>query len=491
MKSRDLTNTAIDAARENMQKALKDNDSEAFGEAMNQMMNAIADDIKEDVQKSAEEAREQKDSEILASRGVHQLTSKEKEFYQKFGESINAKDPKQALSNLNLVFPETVINSVFEDLRSNHPLLSKIDFMPTGAAVKMIMNTNGLERAVWGELCDEITKEATGGIKVVDTTLFKLSAFVFVCKQLLILGPEWIDRFVRKTLYEMYANGLEYGIITGTGKSEPIGMDRQVGDDVVVVAGVYPKKDLITVPNFNIQTLGNLISLLAVDDNGKPRAIRDLIMIVNPSDYYAKVFPAVYMMAPDGTWRSTLPYPIDIIQSPYVTIGEAVFGMAKKYFANVGSAIDGNIDYSDHYRYLEDQRTYIIKGFANGMPKDNKSFLRLDISGVQPPVYKFENVTYVPSDDATLASLKIGSLTLTPEFDPSEDEYEATTTNANNTVTAVPADAGASVEIKLGDTVIQNGSAAEWETGENVITVTVTAEDGETTEEYTVTVTKS
>lgn len=491
MKSSDLTTSKKDEAKQAMQEALKNNDSEAFGGAMNQMMEALAEEIKADARQQAEEAREQQDNAVLAARGVHQLTSKEKEFYQKFGECVNAKDPKQALSNMNLAFPETVINSVFDDLRTNHPLLSRIDFIPTGAAVKMIMNTNGLDRAVWGALCDEITKEASGGIKVVDATLFKLSAFVFVCKQLLILGPEWIDRFVRDTLYEMYANGLEYGFITGTGKDEPIGMDRQVGDDVVVTAGVYPQKEKIAVPNFNITTIGNLISLLAVNDNGKPRAVRDLIMIVNPADYFSKVFPAIYIMAPDGTWRNTLPYPVEIIQSPYVAIGEAVFGMAKRYFANAGSSIDGNIDYSDHYHYIEDERTYIVKGFANGMPKDNSSFLRLDISGVQPPVFKFENVTYVPSTDATLASLKIGTLTLDPEFDPSEDTYEAETTNATNIVTAVPADAGAAIVIKVNDTEIQNGTAATWETGENEVEVTVTAEDGTTTETYTVTVTKS
>lgn len=491
MKSSDLTNSKREEAKKAMQEALKNNDSEAFSSAMNQMMDVIAEEIREDARQQAEEIRDQQDSAVLAARGVHQLTSKEKEFYQKFGECIKAKDPKQALSNMSLAFPETVINAVFDELRTNHPLLSRIDFIPTGAAVKMIMNTNGLDRATWGALCDEITKEASAGIKVVDATLFKLSAFIFVCKQLLILGPEWLDRFVRDTLYEMYANGLEYGFITGTGKDEPIGMDRQVGEDVVVTAGVYPQKEKIVVPNFNISTIGNLISLLAVNDNGKPRAVCDLIMVVNPADYFSKVFPAVYIMAPDGTWRNTMPYPVEIIQSPYVTIGEAVFGMAKRYFANAGSSLDGNIDYSDHYRYIEDERTYIVKGFANGMPKDNSSFLRLDISGVQPPVFKFENVTYVPSTDATLASLKIGTLTLDPEFDPEEDTYEADTTNATNTVTAVPSDAGATVVVTVNDTVIQNGSAATWENGENEVVVSVTAEDGETTAAYTVTVTKT
>ena len=490
MKSADFTATR-EEARNAMMQALRDNDAEAFSAAFEQSMNAIADAVRNEFEQSMNERQAAEDSKILESRGVRQLTSKEKEFYQKFEQASNAKNPKQALSDMNLALPETVINDVFEDLRSRHPLLSKIKFLPVNANIRLLMNTNGYESATWGDLCDEIVKEATGGLVEVDSALHKLSAFLLLCKQMIGLGPAWVDRFVRETLYEMYANGMEYGIITGTGKKMPIGMDRQVGEDVVVTAGVYPQKEKVVITNFTLQALGNLISTMAVDDYGKPRNVDSLILVVNPADYYSKIIPALYIMGPDGTWRSTMPYPVDVIQSPAVTIGEAIFGMAKRYFAAAGSELDGNIDYSDHAKFIEDQRVYIIKGFGTGMPKDNKAFIRLDITGITPPVFKFENVTFVPSTDATLASLKIGSLTLDPEFDPSEDEYEAETTNATNTITAIAADAGATIVIDVDDTVIQNGSAYTWDTGDNVVTVTVTAEDGETTETYTVTVTKS
>ena len=490
MKSVDL-NMTREQVRDEMMQALRDNNEEAFTNALDHMGECVANDVREEVAQTLSEQRDDADRIVLSNRGVRQLTSEERNFYQKFAEAIEAKDPKQALSNMNVAFPETVINEVFEDIRTRHPLLSRVNFMATTAAIKMFVNTNTYDKAQWGDLCDEILKEAAGGIKEVDTGLFKLSAFIYVCKQLIILGPAWIDRFVRETLYEYFANGLEYAVVTGTGKSMPIGMDRQVGDDVVITAGVYPKKDLITISSFSIQNLGNVIGQMAIDDKGNMRVPSNLIMLVNPTDYYTKVMPAIMIMAPDGTWRSTLPYAIDVIQSIAVPTGEAIFGMADRYAAFAGSTTEGNIEYSDHYRFKQDQRTYIIKGFANGFPKDNRSFFRLDISGVVPPVFKFENVTYTPSDDATLANLKIGSLTLSPEFDPDEDTYTATTTNATNIITATPADAGAAVEITVGDVVVPNGTAATWAAGSNTVTVKVTAEDGTTTETYTVTVTKS
>lgn len=68
-------------------------------------------------------------------------------------------------------------------------------------------------------------------------------------------------------------------------------------------------------------------------------------------------------------------------------------------------------------------------------------------------------------------------------------EYTAETTDDANSVTATPTATGAGVAIKLGDTAITNGGNATWAAGENVLTVTVTAETESTV--YTVTVTKS
>ena len=314
-----------------------------------------------------------------------------------------------------------------------------------------------------------------------------------VCKAMLDLGPEWLDRYVREVLYEALANGMETGIISGDGKDQPIGMTRQVGEGLTVTGGKYPKKEKISITNLSAETVGNLLSIIAVDPNGKTRKIDKVIFVVNPVDYFRTVMPATTIMGPDGTYRNdVMPYPMDIIQSPAVDVGEAAMGIAYRYFAAAGTAKEGRIEYSDHYHFLEDERVYLIKAYANGMPMDNNAFLLLDISGLQPAAWKVEQVTaHTPSNDATLSDLKIGSLTLSPAFAADTTDYTAETTNATNTVTAMPADAGAEIQVKVGDAVIANGSAATWATGTNTVTITVTAEDGTTTKAYTVTVTKS
>ena len=135
-----------------------------------------------------------------------------------------------------------------------------------------------------------------------------------------------------------------------------------------------------------------------MDENGRSRAVRDVILLVNPTDYFTKIMPATTLMAPDGSYRNdVMPYPMSIMQVPAVPVGAAILGVATRYFAAAGTAKTGQITFSDEYHFLEDERMYIVKAYANGMPKDNNSFLYLDISGLKPVSYK---VTLVDSGSA-------------------------------------------------------------------------------------------
>lgn len=496
MISMDIKNR--DEIRARMQKAVQEGDTAGFYEAFDQMIDAIQADLRADCEAQVNGLRQDLDSRVLAARGVRQLTTKERDYYQKVIAAMGAPDPKGALTNLDVVMPETVIDSVFEDLRENHPLLSAINFVPATGRVKILMNTNGHQEALWGELCDEIVRELLGGFREVDTGLMKLTAFLPVCKASLDLGPEWLDRFVRETLYEALACGLEVGIVTGTGNKMPIGMNRQVGEGVTVKGGVYPEKAAITITELSTDTVGNLLSLMAVDPHGKGRTVRDVIFVVNPQDYYQKVMPATTFLTPNGTYvNDVMPYPMRIIPSHALARGKAVLGLGYRYFAAAAMDKAGRIEYSDHYQFLEDNRVYLIKLYATGQPKDNNAFLSLDISGLRPASWKVEQVTApTPSNDATLSDLKVGALTLSPEFAAGTTEYTATTTNATNVITAVPADAGAEIEVLIDPPVaeayeIDNGTAVTWETGETTVTINVTAADGAAKKAYTVTVTKS
>lgn len=484
MKNRDFIALKRGEILNKMNAAVAANDSEAFTEAFME----LCQEIEQNVLEQAKELVNQNDMNVLAQRGVRQLTSAEREYYEKIIDAMKSQDPKQALNNIETVFPETIINSVFEDLTTNHPLLSKLNATSVSGLTRMMMNTNGEQKAAWGKLTSKIIEELTSGFKEVDVTQDKLSAFLPVSKAMLDLGPAWLDNYVRQVLTEALANGLEYGIVNGTGKDEPIGMSRQVGDGVNVVSGEYPKKDTIKITALNMVQLGNITSIMARNSNGQARTVSNLIMIVNPVDYWKRILPATRAMSPDGVYVSTLPIPVEIIQSAAVDEGTAVYGLAGKYFLGIGMAKNGKIEYSDEYRFLEDERVYLIKAYAYGFALDNNAFVVLNIKDLQP--VRFEVVSKLEEhvDNALLSDLKIGGLTLTPKFDASTVSYKVTTTAATNTITAFPESATATIEIKTGEVPVTNGGKATWNSGSNTVTVKVT--DGEQTKTYTVTVTK-
>lgn len=363
--------------------AQKDDDMEAMANAWNELSELNQEAVMNEFRGVIQAA----DTNILNGRGVRQLTSEENNYYQKVIEAMRSSNPQQALTDLTVVLPITTIDAVFEDLVTNHPLLDLISFQNTSGLIEFLVNTNGKELAVWGPLTATITKELTSGFKKVNMTLNKLSAFLPIAKSMLDLGPIWMDRYVRSILAEALAFGLEEAIVNGTGKDMPIGMNRQVGTGVVVTDGVYPLKETVAVVSLDPVSYGTLIGGMAVDAKGNARVVNEVVMIVNPTDYLTKVMPATTVRATDGTYRNDVfPFPTKPIQSVQVPAGKAIFGLAKRYFMGIGTAKSGKIEFSDEYKFLEDERTYLVKLYGHGEPLDNKAFVYADISGLVPTI---------------------------------------------------------------------------------------------------------
>lgn len=94
------------------------------------------------------------------------------------------------------------------------------------------------------------------------------------------------------------------------------------------------------------------------------------------------------------------------------------------------------------------------------------------------------------SSDCNLNALVVGTLRLTPNFDPAITEYTASTSSSSVAVTAITSDEDATVVLKNGTTAVTNGGSASLSTGTNTITATVS--NGTSDEKkYTVVVTKT
>lgn len=332
---------------------------------------------------------ENHDTTVLASRGVRMLTSAEIKGYTDLGNSVVAAAQSGAPTNWEVTLPETVIDAVMDDIRRAHPLLDEITFMNTHGAIKMLVNKKGAQTAVWGKITSAIAAELEGAFDAVDTMLLKLSAYMPISKDLVELGPTWMDAYVRATLSEAVALGLEVGIVDGDGKEKPIGMTRDVSDTANVQGGVYPRMTAVKLTSLEAEELGKIVAKLARDplnkDDKHARPVNGLLLLVNPFDYWEKFMPATTPRATDGTFNhDVLPIPAKMIQTPALEKGVAVIGIAKKYFAALGSPRKANIVYDDSVRFIEDERVYMAKLFGAGFPMDEYAFVLLDVSALKP-----------------------------------------------------------------------------------------------------------
>ena len=383
MKNKDLVQKEKQEIMQRMSAAVKEENEDAFVQAWTD----LADSIQKQVLEEADGYVQGLDRQILAGRGARQLTSEETRYYQAVIEAMRSGNPKQALSEIDVVLPKTTIDAVFDDLTDQHPLLDAINFQNTSGLIEMIVNTGTKQLATWSALTAEIVKELTGGFKKVNMSLHKLSAFLPVAKAMLDLGPVWLDRYVRAVLQEALSLGLEEAIINGTGKDMPIGMNRQVGEGVTVTDGVYPEKAMVAVTSLDPVAYGALLAGMATTPNGHRRTVDRVIMVVNPNDYLTKIMPATTVRATDGTYvNNVLPFPTTIIQSVQVPENRAVIGLGDRYFMGIGTAKSGKIEYSDEYRFLEDERVYIVKLYGHGEPLDNNAFVYADITNLKPTV---------------------------------------------------------------------------------------------------------
>lgn len=379
MKNLDFINEAKSKFAKQLQEAFANKDEAKMTAAFEQ----YATSIQQALIDTAAEIGATADNTILAKRGMRQLTSAEQAFYNNIKTASKSVDVKQSLAGLDVTIPQTVIDSVLEDITNTHPFLNAIKIENTYGSIKAIFATDTKQMAAWGPLNSQITQELSGTISEKDFSTSKLTAFIPIPKDMLDLGAAYIDAYVRRILADAYAYGLEDGFINGDGKNKPIGILKNI--DGAVTSGSYPDKVATKLTKLDVKSYMDIIGKLAKGKGGKTKVIPVVDLIVNPVDYLTKIVPATTVLATDGSYKNDIfPYPTRVIQSEMITEGTAAIGQLSKYKACISTGKDGKLEYSDQYQFLEDNRVYMIKTYATGFSLSATDFIKLDISELEP-----------------------------------------------------------------------------------------------------------
>ncbi|UXV30024.1 phage major capsid protein [Mammaliicoccus sciuri] len=350
-----------------------------YTEYMNAYSEELANAIRKDIK------NETGDNAVLNARKVNRLTNEEKKFYnalvseEHVNTDTNWKD--------GALLPETVVDRIFEDIETDHPLLKHINIERTGLKTRVIRSiTEG--QVVWGKIFGEIRGQLEASFYEQDISLGKATAFVVVPKDLKDAGVQWVDRFVRAQIKEAFAVAIEKTAIQGEGKAkdQPVGLLKEINRKNGAVSD-KPSAGTLTLetPEISIKEIGKIISNLSIkeyyDKDGDVKrtkganVLNNVVIALNPVDY---IYTGVaFMQVHNGAFVSPIPFNVTFEQSEFVPKGKAVAYDKSRYHFYAGS--DVIVREFDQTLALEDMDLFTAKQFLYAEPDDNKTSFVYDV----------------------------------------------------------------------------------------------------------------
>lgn len=366
MKNTKISFATFEEAKANFAKVSKDTEAtaEQKTEALNDMLSALQKETESSVLSQAQSVTG--DNSILINRGNNVLTSEEREFFNVVIEEGGFKDVD--------TLPTTTQERIFEDLVHEHPLLTHLNIRNLGAVTEFIYSDpEGM--AVWGELFGDIQGQLNATFRSDTITQNKLTAFIPLSNDMLDLGPEWVERYVRTMLVEAISVGLERGFVTGTGQNgEPVGLTKEVESNGAVVdkepAGTLTFKPGRTTINELRDVVKLLSRKLNADgtDSDRPRRVAGkIVMVTNPFDSF-DIQANATVLNHNGQYVTSLPFNPIMTESVFVEEGTALFFVKDEYIAAYGGALQ--LKKFDQTLAMQDATLYIAKQYATGKPVD-------------------------------------------------------------------------------------------------------------------------
>ena len=349
--------------------------SEQVNAALEAYVTAIAEDAGKQVRAEYDELKNVTDNRVLEARGIPTLTAEETKFYN---EAV-----KSGGFNSDIVWPETILERVFENLQKDHPILSIINFTPTVGRVKVIRaRRTGV--AVFGPLHKDLEGQLDSKFGASEFVQLALTAFFLVSNDTLDLGPRWIDRFINLSLTEAVRDIWAEKIIAGTGNDEPIGLLKDL--DGAVTAGVCPDKatagtltfgkdKIVTEVASVMKKLSKFTYKVDKTDEGevKYRSVAGKVfLIVNPVNYWDIVSRITFANL-NNIYGSAMPF-IDvknIIESVDVPENKLIAFVEGEYDATQSRAEKVSV-YKETFA-MKRATLYAVDMLGNGYPTNNEA----------------------------------------------------------------------------------------------------------------------
>ena len=300
-------------------------------------------------------ARAAHDEEYRKRLNLHNLSDKEKQFYE------GLKDVKQAIT----------------------------------ANVKKWLVGEHSGTAVWGDLTDAIKGELNASFETLDLEVKKLTVYLVIPKAIRDLALPFVDKYFTAILAEAMQDGLVKGYLDGNGKTGPVGIMNKIAS--FKTDGTAQAKTVMnTVTKFSPKGLAPVRKTLSKDGE---REIGTLYLLCNPSDEAEYVDPALYGESLTGGYRNTSFMSLEKIPDVNVPKGKGIFTMAGVYTMGASGV---ELNTYDQTKAMDDADVIIGKCYANGRAVDDDCAVVFDVTKLEEYVLPVQQVT-VPQTIAQAA----------------------------------------------------------------------------------------
>lgn len=393
-----INETKMKQAQEEALKILQESEdkSQAVLDAIDKIASVQYEDLIKEVKEEAIQA--ESDKEYAKKLKLRTLSKEEKDFYQ-----VLVNDPKQAITAKQVdVIPTTMIDITLENIKEEDPdgILNDVEFAP--ADVKKWIAADKTGTFAWGALLGAIGGELGATFNGVDIEVNKLSAYLIIPKALRDLALPFVDKYFMAILKENIRDGLEYGVLQGTGKNEPIGIYKQI--EAVNEDQTHKDKTVnTTLTNFTPKGLATAKKYL--NNEGK-RVLSQLSLYCHPNDEADYVAPALY----DSEGRLVSSYKnLKVKQSAQNPKGKAALVIPRKYVLGLK---DMGIKEYDQTKALDDADVVIAKCYANGRAVDDNIAFVFDVTKLEEyvaPVKVVGTVATTTTVDGTVQTEAAGA----------------------------------------------------------------------------------
>ena len=345
--------------------------NELYADAMSIMGEELLEVVSDASKKEAEEL-------FNSFQKNPKLTANEIKFFNEINKEVGSKN--------GILIPEETYNQVFDELTTEHPLLSIINFKNAGMHLKALTVKSETGTAVWGNVFGEILGQLDATFQETAFEQNKLTAFVVIPKDALKFGATWLKQFVMEQIKEAMSVALETAIVKGNGDKQPIGLIKDLANGTVQSEKIVYNTDktalasLATLDPTNApKLLAPVMKALSISDKGNRLNIAgQTYLLVNPADYYDLVAKFTSMNL-NGVYTTTLPFGVQLAESKAVDTGKAIAFVANRYDAYIGGGVA--LEEFDQTLAIQDMQLVTAKSYWYGKAKDNHTAALLTLAG--------------------------------------------------------------------------------------------------------------